>query len=244
MLRPYDTWGFFVGWDCSSALGDRLQCPHTQTLLYAMVASSEKPKVLTIGQSYSFSKYFELAFAPEDILADLGCTLVRDRLVLPRYKGTIACLDFLAPYLERNLTHVNPISEAARREVMVAPTLLEVCSEVDGQLNIEYPIAVSDWLKGNLDYYIAAAQNLLVVEAKQSDLGKGFTQLAVELIAIDQWTDKLQPSIYGAVTTGEIWKFGRFDRSSRQVFEDRNLYRIPNELTDLLEILIAILKGD
>jgi hypothetical protein len=210
-----------------------------------MVASPAKPKVLTIGQSYSFSKYFDLAFAPEDILADLGCTLVRDRLVLPRYEGTIACLDFLAPYLERNLTHVNPTSEAARREVMVAPTLLEVCSEVNGQLNIEYPIAVNDWLKGNLSYYlVAAAQNLLVVEAKQSDLGKGFTQLAVELIAIDQWTDKSAPSLYGAVTTGEIWKFGRFDRASRQIFEDRNLYRIPNELTDLLQILIAILKGE
>jgi hypothetical protein len=209
-----------------------------------MVASSAKPKVLTIGQSYGFSEYFDLAFAPEDIFADLGCTLVRDRLVLPRYTGTIACLDFLAPYLERNLTHVNPISEAARREVMVAPTLLEVCSEVNGHLNIEYPIAVNDWLKGNLDYYVAAAQNLLVVEAKQSDLGKGFTQLAVELIAIDQWTDKTSPSLYGAVTTGEIWKFGRFDRASRQIFEDRNLYRIPNELTDLLQILIAILKAE
>ena len=212
--------------------------------LRSVMPVSSKPKVLTIGQSYSFSKYFDLAFAPEDILADLGCTLVRDRLELPRYQGTIACLDFLAPYLERNLTHVNPISEAARREVMVAPTLLEVCSEVNGQLNIEYPIAVSEWLKGNLDYYVAAAQNLLVVEAKQSDLGKGFTQLAVELIAIDQWSETTQPSLYGAVTTGEIWKFGRFDRSSRQIFEDRNLYRIPNELTDLLQILIAFLKAE
>jgi hypothetical protein len=209
-----------------------------------MVASSANPRVLTLGQSYSFSKYFDLAFAPEDILADLGCTLVRERLELPRYGGKIACLDFLAPYLERNLTHVNPISEAARREVMVAPTLLEVCSEVDGQLNIEYPIAVSDWLKGNLDYYLSAAQNLLVVEAKQSDLGKGFTQLAVELIAIDRWTDKPAPCLYGAVTTGEIWKFGRFERGTRRVFEDRNLYRIPNELTELLQILIAILKAE
>ena len=211
--------------------------------LRSVMPVSSKPKVLTIGQSYSFSKYFDLAFAPEDILADLGCTLVRDRLELPRYQGTIACLDFLAPYLERNLTHVNPISEAARREVMVAPTLLEVCSEVNGQLNIEYPIVVNDWLQGNLDYYVAATESLLVVEAKQSDLGKGFTQLAVELIAIDQWTDLEVPYLYGAVTTGEIWKFGKFHRSERKIIEDRNLYRIPNELEELLQILVAILSG-
>jgi hypothetical protein len=35
-----------------------------------------------------------------------------------------------------------------------------------------------------LDDYIAAAQNLLVVAAKQSDLGKGFTQLAGELMSL------------------------------------------------------------
>ncbi len=202
-----------------------------------------KPKVLIPGQSYSFSNYFSLAFSPEDILADLGCTLERQRLVLPHYDGALPCYEFLSNYLERNLTHVNPISEIARREVMVAPTLLEICSQVDARLNIEYPIVVNDWLRGNLDYYLAATENLLVIEAKQSDLGKGFTQLAVELIAIDQWTDLDVPYLYGAVTTGEIWKFGKFHRSERKVIEDRNLYRIPNELEELLQILVAILVG-
>ncbi len=206
-------------------------------------ANLSRPKVLIPGQTYSFSQYFALSFAPEDILADLGCTLERQRLVLPHYDGKLDCYDFLSRYLERNLTHVNPISEIARREVMVAPTLLEICSQVDGQLNIEYPIVVSDWLRGNLDYYLAATQNLLVIEAKQSDLGKGFTQLAVELIAIDQWTDLDVPYLYGAVTTGEIWKFGKFHRADRKIIEDRNLYRIPNELEELLQILVAILSG-
>lgn len=206
-----------------------------------------KPKVLISGQSYGFSDYFLLSFSPEDILADLGCTLERQRLVLPHYEGALPCYEFLSSYLERNLSHVNPISEIARREVMVAPTLLEICSQVDARLNIEYPIVVNDWLRGNLDYYLAATENLLVIKAKQSDLGKGFTQLAVELIAIDQWTDFSYaevPYLYGAVTTGEIWKFGKFCRSERKVIEDRNLYRIPNELEELLQILVAILRGE
>ncbi|HBB35665.1 MAG TPA: hypothetical protein DDZ80_10125 [Cyanobacteria bacterium UBA8803] len=33
------------------------------------------PKVLDPNESYTFSKYFDLPFSPEDILADLGCTI-------------------------------------------------------------------------------------------------------------------------------------------------------------------------
>ncbi|MEH2011868.1 hypothetical protein [Nostoc sp.] len=43
------------------------------------------------------------------------------------------------------------------------------------QLNIEYPINVSEQLKGSFDYYISSSNSLLVVEAKQSDLSRGFT---------------------------------------------------------------------
>lgn len=32
-----------------------------------------RPKIIQPGQSYTFSKYFELPFSPEDILAELGC---------------------------------------------------------------------------------------------------------------------------------------------------------------------------
>ena len=40
-------------------------------------------------------------------------------------------------------------------------------------------------LKGSLDYYLYSVGKLLVIEAKNADLAKGFTQLAVELIALD-----------------------------------------------------------
>jgi hypothetical protein len=45
---------------------------------------------------------------------------------------------------------------------------------------------VNEFLRGNLDYYLQGAHNIVVIEAKQADLTKGFTQLAVELIALDQ----------------------------------------------------------
>lgn len=163
-----------------------------------------RPPILQPGTSYTFSKYFDLPYAPSDILAELNCRYERKRLDLPKYEGHLNCLDFLTGYLQRNLAYVNPISETARREVLIAPTLLEICAETHSQLNIEYPINVNEQLKGSFDYYINSDVGMLVVEAKQSDLGRGFTQLAVELIALDQWTQSETPLLYGAVTTVQI----------------------------------------
>ncbi|MBD2356640.1 hypothetical protein H6G41_18750 [Tolypothrix sp. FACHB-123] len=200
-----------------------------------------RPQILQPGTSYTFSKYFELPYAPADILAEFNCTYQRQRLDLPKYKDKLNCFDFLSGYLSRNLAYVNPISEMARREVLIAPTLLEICAETQTQLNIEYPINVNEQLKGSFDYYINSDAGILVIEAKQSDLGRGFTQLAVELIALDQWTQSQTPLLYGAVTTGEDWRFGIFHRQEKRIVQDLKLYRVPEELEELLRILIGII---
>ena len=38
--------------------------------------------------------------------------------------------------------------------------------------------------------------------------------MAVELIALDRWSESDRPIFYGAVTTGDIWQFGSFDRQN------------------------------
>ena len=106
-------------------------------------------------------------------------------------------------------------------------------------MRIEYPLQVSAWLRGNLDYFLKRDANLLVVEVKNADLSRGFTQLAVELIAISEVEDG--DIFYGAVTTGDMWRFGRLDRSSHQISQDITLYRIPDDLENLL-ILLGILE--
>lgn len=205
--------------------------------------TSRRFRVLSPSESYTFSRYFELPFAAEDILADLDCSLIRTRLTLPSYSGNLERLTFLSSYLERNLNYVSPVSEISRREILVAPILLEVCDQVKVRLNIEYTVKVNDWLKGTLDYYMPAPEGLLVIEAEQADLSKGFVQLATELIALDQWIESDSPVLRGAVTTGDLWKFGEFDRVQRQVREDRNLYRIPDELEVVFRVLVAIVQG-
>ncbi len=68
-------------------------------------------------------------------------------------------------------------------------------------------------------------------------------QLAVEFIALDQWLDSEQPVLKGAVSTGTIWQFGTYDRQSRQVSQDLNLYRVPADVEDLLRILVGWLES-
>jgi hypothetical protein len=126
--------------------------------------------------------------------------------------------------------------------LLIAPILLDVIHYTRAQLRIEYPLTVTNQLKGSLDYYLYADHKLLVVEAKNADLARGFTQLAVELIALNEWSDSDTPILQGAVSTGDVWQFGLLNRQDKQITQNLNLYRVPADLEELLRILVASLE--
>ncbi|MEP0919763.1 hypothetical protein NC981_23330 [Leptolyngbya sp. DQ-M1] len=202
-----------------------------------------KPKILT-EPSYTFSQYATLPYRTADILADLGYTFERSRqpLQIPR-SSTPHAIDELKRILDRNLRRISAVTETSKREAIIAPILVEVCEAVDSSLDIEYPINAGPLLKGTLDYLIDKNRQLLVTEAKQADLDKGFTQLAVELIALDLWREPEGESLFGAVTTGESWRFGRYDRALKRVVQDSVLYRVPEGLETLVQLLVGILEA-
>jgi hypothetical protein len=193
-------------------------------------------------QSYTFSDYFKLNFAPQDILAYFGVSLQRISLKLPHYSGTLDRFTELKSRIEESLPRLSLTSEMARREFLIAPVLTDILHYTQATLNVEYPVNVSNQLKGYLDYLLQNQQTFLVVEAKNEDLERGFVQLAIELIALDQWIESDQSILYGAISTGNIWQFGRFDRQTRAITQDLDLYRVPADLNDLLRILINILE--
>ncbi|MCU0567415.1 MAG: hypothetical protein MUF49_12550 [Oculatellaceae cyanobacterium Prado106] len=197
--------------------------------------------ILQPGQSYTFRQYFELPFEPDDILAELGYSLDRTELNLVMHSGELDRLEESQRRIRENLQYASLTSEQARRELLVAPIITDLCHYTRSQLRIEYPLVVNDWLKGNLDYFVRANHTFLVVEAKNDDLARGFTQLAAELIALDQWSDTQQSILYGAVTTGDIWRLGQLHRSEKRIVQDLNLYRVPADFEDLMRILIGIL---
>jgi hypothetical protein len=197
-----------------------------------------RAKILNPSESYTFSKYAELAYDSADILAEFGVTLNNSSLQLPQQLPIDS--GPLRIELQENLTLVDPASEIARREALIFPILRTICKFLQVPLKIEYPVKVNNWLKGTFDYFIPTEQSLLVIEAKNADLARGFTQLAVELIALDQWTDSTVPMLYGTVTTGDTWKFGIFQRQEKVVHKDINTYAVPSDLNLVLSALFGI----
>jgi hypothetical protein len=200
-----------------------------------------KPQILTEGVSYTFPDYFNLSFDIEDILSYFGYAFQSQHCVLPRTVLELDRLNALRSHLEESLPYLSLTSEVARREFLIAPVLLDVVHYAHVKIKVEFPLKINEKLQGTLDYYLQAKNTLLIIEAKNADLQRGFTQLSVELIALDQWVESDTPQLYGAVSIGNVWQFGILDRQAKRITQDLNLYRVPADLEDLMRILVAIL---
>jgi hypothetical protein len=200
-------------------------------------------RILLPDKSYTFRSYFKMRFSIVDILQELGASFAKAAIVLPGAKAIDADrLNMLTQRVKATAARVNLSSEAARREALIFPVLFEVAELTGAQMEIEYSVEVNSYLRGELDYLLRTQQNAVVVEAKNADLVHGFTQLAAELIALDSWTDSTAPILYGAVTTGDIWQLGSYDRASHLLTQDIELYRVPTDLPSLMSIIVAMLN--
>lgn len=201
-----------------------------------------KQKILDEDREYTFRSYFELPYETDQILAEFDYSLVVGNLSLPHTSRELGDIASLKQRITETLPFVSLSSETARRESLVSPVLLDIVRYCQCQLRFEYTLNVNRWLKGNLDYFVKSDRELLIVEAKNDDMTRGFTQLAVQLIAMSQVED--QNIFYGAVTMGEVWRFGKLDRNLQTIFRDIHLFQVPDDLDDLLKIMVGILDGD
>ncbi len=202
-------------------------------------------KILQAGQSYTFSKLFELKVEVDDLVNEFGYTLQRLELSLPQYKGDLDRISDTQNRISEILPYVNLANEATRREVLIAPVVTDLVHYTRSQLRIEYQIKVSEHLQGYFDYLLRNQAWIIVIEAKHEDLYNGFTQLATELIALDQW-DKAPECdrLFGAVTTGSVWQFGLLHRQTKLIQQDLNLYRVPNDFETVMRILVQAITGE
>lgn len=198
--------------------------------------------LLDPNRSYTFSNYFELGFAVDDLVAEFGYSFKRKFIDLPQYYGTLDRLADLKQRIEEVLPFVDLENEATRREILMAPIVTDLIYYSHAKLRIEYSIQVDNKLQGNLNYYLQTT-NLIVIEAKQADINRGFIQLATEMIALDKWTDSTQAEILGAVTTGNVWQFGILNRQKQSIEQAINLYRVTEELEVAIGTLLAALMN-
>jgi hypothetical protein len=202
-----------------------------------------KIQIIDPNQSYTFADYFKLNYEPDEIIEYFGYKLQSQSLTLPTTQQNLERLTDLKNRIEESLPYISLTSETARREFLIAPVIMELIHYTHAKVRVEYGLNINHQLKGVVDYYIKADNQLLVIEAKNADLERGIVQLAVELIAFDNWSPIDHPILYGAVSIGNIWQFVILHRESKEITQDLNLYRVPNDLETLMKILVALMKN-
>ncbi|MEG3880895.1 hypothetical protein QT972_26380 [Microcoleus sp. herbarium7] len=113
-------------------------------------------------------------------------------------------------------------TEKARSELIIAPILLEVRRQLNYQIGLfsgsEFNVAPEKGLNGTCDFLMSlSAERLFIsapvitlVEAKKEDIKAGFGQCAAEMLAAQLFNEEEGnqiPIIYGAVTSGTVWRF-------------------------------------
>ena len=165
-------------------------------------------------------------------------------MVLPKKEIADANLEGLINQLRITALRVGLTSEIGLREFFIAPVLVKLLELTETEIRPEYWLEIDHQLKGTFDYLLENKTNLVVIEAKNGELKRGFTQLAAEMIALDKADENEQKVIYGAITIGEVWRFGKLHRPEKKIFEDINLFRVPTDLQSLMEVLVGVLENE
>jgi hypothetical protein len=123
---------------------------------------------------------------------------------------------------EFSMQHINVFSsEASRCEAVIFPILREVYKRYADSyaLWIKEPITYDETLNGTPDYLISTKSELgitvvgtpliMLVEAKKNDFEQGWGQCLSELVAAQKINDDPSFPVYGIVTDGTLWEFGR-----------------------------------
>jgi hypothetical protein len=206
-----------------------------------------KKSIFKEGKKYTFSDYFEMNNPTEEIVGEFGYSFSYKVINLPQSTDyNTAEIAKLQETYYRILPQISLNSEIAKREFLIAPILIEIAKNTNSKINVEYNIEVDDKLSGSLDYLIRSNQELLIIAAKKGDLDKGFNQLSAQLIALDKYDEDSDfgNMLYGAVTMGEVWKFGTLNRSEKQIMKDINSYTIPSEIEKVFSILMGLVGSN
>ena len=113
-------------------------------------------------------------------------------------------------------------TEKARSELLITPVLLEIWRQAQSQISLfsgtEFTVDEARGLTGYCDYILSRSKAqltinapvIMIVEAKNENIKGGLGQCVAEMVAAQIFNARegnAIDTIYGAVTTGEIWRF-------------------------------------
>ena len=162
---------------------------------------------------------------------------------------------YLAATLARNVQLALSINtEKARSELIIINILVEAKEMLADSISlfsgIDFTVDRERGLSGFCDYILSQSAEqlyldvpvLAVVEAKNEDIISGLGQCIAEMYAAKLYNEKENrhlPCIYGAVTTGDEWKFLKLAEDT--VFIDKPSYYI-SSIGKIMGVLAYMLK--
>ncbi|BDA66805.1 hypothetical protein RIVM261_055910 [Rivularia sp. IAM M-261] len=140
-------------------------------------------------------------------------------------------------------------TEKARSEMIITPILLEIRRRAKHQVSLfsgtNFDVDPVRGLNGFCDFIISLSKEqltinapvVMIVESKNEDIKGGLGQCAAAMLAAQLFNKQEEnqiKTIYGAVTTGDIWKFLKLEDTD--VFIDLDNYYI-KEIDKIIGIL-------
>jgi len=193
-------------------------------------------------------------FSYPDVFAKLGLTEASADLfgaVAP-----IAPSEALRSQMPKLMTLAVSINtEKARSELLVVPLLVETWGRMKGRINlfsgVDFQADPEAKLTGFVDFLFGLGPQLLrptapvavLFEAKRDSIADGFGQCIAAMVGaqrFDERAGKPQPVVYGAVTTGVVWRFLTLSQSL--ITFDQTEYTI-HQIDELLGILQYMLES-
>ncbi len=129
----------------------------------------------------------------------------------------------LTELLERNIPLATAIgTEKAKSELIIAHVLVELREQLDHRVSlfsgIDFNVDDENGLTGVCDFVVSLspvqfyleAPIIVLVEAKNDNLEVGLGQCVAEMVAAQRFNtehDNDIPRVYGATTTGVLWRF-------------------------------------
>jgi hypothetical protein len=157
--------------------------------------------------------------------------------------------------LEENVPLARDIStEKARSEFIIAPVLVEVRRQCQRRISIfsgvEFTVDVAQGLRGVCDFLLSLSPLQLtmqapvvsLVEAKNENMKAGMAQCIAEMLAAQKFNTargRVLPAVYGAVTTGILWRFLRLQDATVAV--DSTEHAI-EQVERIVGILVGMVK--
>ena len=155
-----------------------------------------------------------------DVQEKFRVTYVADNFL--ETEETLKPSDQFLSELEFSMKYIDVYaSEGARCENVIYPILREVYKGYADvyALWVKKPLTYDETLSGTPDYFVSTRSELgiltvgtpliILVEAKKNDFEQGWGQCLAELVAAQRINDDPDTPVYGIVSDGERWQFGK-----------------------------------